>query len=127
VPQALCQFRTGDYFRHRIENERETVRVLGAPGNPIGLCIMSGANLDMLFIAPSERGRGVGERLLVDAETRMREKEVKEAYLYVALGNDGAVRFYERHGWTDVGKVDKVFEVASGTITSTVRKMLKSL
>jgi ribosomal protein S18 acetylase RimI-like enzyme len=81
----------------------------------------------MLFIAPSERGRGVGERLLVDAETRMRETEVKEAYLYVALGNDGAVRFYERHGWTDVGKVDKVFEVGSGTITSTVRKMLKSL
>jgi ribosomal protein S18 acetylase RimI-like enzyme len=127
VPHALCEFRTKDYFRRRIDNERQTVRLSGAPGKPVGLCIVSRANLDMLFVAPSERGKGVGERLLADAEARMRESGVKEAYLYVALGNDGAVRFYERHGWTDLGKVDKTFEVAGGTITHMVRKMGKSL
>jgi ribosomal protein S18 acetylase RimI-like enzyme len=127
APPALCEYRTGDYFRRRIDNERETVRVSGAPGKPIGLCIVSGANLDMLFVASSERGKGIGERLLADAEARMRESRIKEAYLYVALGNDGAVRFYARHGWTDAGKVDKVFEVAGGTITITVSKMCKGL
>ena len=103
------------------------MRVLGAPGNPIGLCIVSRANLDQLFVAPSERGKGVGERLLADAEARMRESGVKEANLYVALGNDGAFRFYERHGWTAAGEVNKVLEVASGSITIMVRKMLKGL
>jgi ribosomal protein S18 acetylase RimI-like enzyme len=106
-----------DFFRRRVDNERETVRVFGVPGKPIGLCIVSRANLDQLFVAPSERGKGVGERLLADAEARMRESGVKEAYLYVAQGNDGVVRFYERHDWTDAGKVDKVLEVAGGTIT----------
>jgi putative acetyltransferase len=127
APSALCEFRTLDYFRHRIDNERETVRVSGGPGKPIGLCIVSGANLDMLFVAPLERGKGVGERLLADAETRMHKNGVKEGYLYVALDNDRAVQFYERHGWTDAGKVDKGFEVTGGTITNTVRKMIKNL
>jgi ribosomal protein S18 acetylase RimI-like enzyme len=127
APQVLCEFRTRDYFRRRIHNERETVRVLGPPGKPIGLCMVSNANLDMLFVSPLERSKGVGERLLADAETRMRGGGVKEAYLYVAIGNDGAVRFYERHGWTKAGKVNKVFDVADGTITHKVHKMLKDL
>jgi ribosomal protein S18 acetylase RimI-like enzyme len=127
VPHALCEFRTKGYFRRRIDNERETVRVIGATGKPIALCIVSLANLDMLFVAPSERGKGVGEQLLADAEARMRESGVKEAHLYVAIKNDGAIRFYSRHGWTDAGKVDKVFQVAGGTMTNTVRKMVKGL
>ena len=127
VPHALCEFRTKGYFRRRIDNERETVRVIGAMGKPIALSIVSLANLDMLFVAPSERGKGVGEQLLGDAEARMRESGVKEAHLYVALANDGAIRFYARHGWTDAGEVDKVFKVAGGTMTNTVRKMVKGL
>lgn len=127
VPHALCEFRTEDYFRRRINKERELVRVCGAPGKPIGLCILSRANLDMLFVAASERGKGIGERLLADAEAQMRENGVKEAYLYVALGNGGAIRLYEKHGWTCAGAVDKDFEVANGTITIMVHKMLKSL
>src|SRR5262245_189831 len=127
VPQALWRFRTRDYFRRRISNDRETVHVSGPLGKPICLCIVSNANLDMLFVSPLERGKGVGERLLTDAETRMRGRGVREAYLYVAIGNDGAVRFYERQGWSKAGKVDKLFEVADGTITHEVHKMTKDL
>lgn len=126
-PQALCEFRTKDFFRRRVDNERETVRVFGAPGKPIGLCIVSHAHLDQLYVAPSERGKGVGERLLADAEARMRESGITEANLYVALGNEGAFRFYERHSWIDAGKVEKVLEVTNGSITILVCKMLKGL
>jgi hypothetical protein len=38
-----------------------------------------------------------------------------------------AIRFYERHGWTNVGKADKEFQVAGGTMTNTVAKMTKPL
>ena len=81
----------------------------------------------MLFVAASERGKGVGARLLVDAEALMRENGVKEAYLYVALRNDGAIRFYKRHRWVDAGKSNKIFEVAGGTMTDLVGKMVKTL
>jgi hypothetical protein len=57
----------------------------------------------------------------------MRESGVEEAYLYFALGNEGAIRFYRRHGWAGAGKVDKVFDVANGPITITVGKMIKDL
>ena len=124
---ALREFRTQDYFRHRTDRERDTVYVSGAPGKPVGLCIVSGGNLDMLFIAAPERGKGIGELLLADAEARMLKSGVREAYLFFALGNDGAVRFYERHGWTNVGKADKEFQVASGTIIITVGKMTKPI
>lgn len=127
APRALCEFRTSDYFLRRIDKERETVRVCGARGRPVGLCIVSYANLDMLFVAAAERGKGVGVRLLVDAEARMRENGVKEAHLYVALRNDGAIRFYKRHGWVDAGKSNKIFEVAGGTMTDLVGKMVKTL
>jgi ribosomal protein S18 acetylase RimI-like enzyme len=127
VPRALCEFRTKEYFRRRIEDERSTVHVSGSPGKPIALCIVSGANLDMLFVAPSERGKGIGEELLADAEARMKASGINEAYLYVALGNLGAIRFYERHGWADAGKIDKEFEVAGGIIKNSVLKMVKEL
>jgi hypothetical protein len=58
---ALCAFRTADYFLRRIEKERETVRVAGAPGRAIGLCIVLRANLDMLFVAASESAVRVSE------------------------------------------------------------------
>jgi ribosomal protein S18 acetylase RimI-like enzyme len=57
----------------------------------------------------------------------MKDSGIREAYLYVALGNFGAIRFYEKHGWADAGKVDKAFEVAGGTISDTVLKMVKGL
>src|SRR5262245_65143384 len=106
VPRAICEFRTEDYFRRRIDKERDTVHVCGAPGKPIALCIVSLANLDMLFVAASERGRGIGELLLADAEARMRKNGVAEAYLYVDLRNHRVIRFYERHGWINAGKAE---------------------
>jgi ribosomal protein S18 acetylase RimI-like enzyme len=127
VPRAICEFRTKEYFRHRVDKERDTVHVSGALGKPLGLCIVAKANLDMLFVASSERGRGIGEMLLADAEARMLENGVAEAYLYVDLKNHRAIRFYERHGWINAGKAEKEFQVAGGTTTNTVGKMTKPL
>jgi GNAT superfamily N-acetyltransferase len=85
VPRDVCDFRDEEYFRRRLEKEPDSVRVLGQPGNLTGLCIVHGANLDMLFIALNEQGKGLGEQLLSDAESRMRGSGLEEAYLHVAL------------------------------------------
>ena len=63
VPRDICDFRDERYFRRRLEKESDSVRVLGQPGNPTGLCIVHGANLDKLFIALNEQGKGFGEQL----------------------------------------------------------------
>jgi hypothetical protein len=57
VPRDICDFCDERYFRRRLEQERNSVRVLGQPGNLSGLCIVHGANLDMLFIALNARSR----------------------------------------------------------------------
>ena len=127
APRALCDFRDLSYFRRRLEKEFAAVRVLGILGNPLGLCIVDDSTLDMLFVARGERGKGYGEQLLNDAENSMRGNGAKEAHLYVALRNHGAIRFYLRQGWKDAGAVEKTFEVHGGTMKNQVGLMTKPL
>ncbi|HSP59642.1 MAG TPA: GNAT family N-acetyltransferase [Ornithinimicrobium sp.] len=47
-----------------------------------------------LNVAPEHQGRGLGARLLAEV------LGPGPAYLWVAQGNDRAVRFYERHGFS---------------------------
>lgn len=66
---------------------------------PIGYCILSakfGApHIHQFMVAPAERGRGIGGVMLAEALRR------GAATLKVASANEGAIRFYRRHGWQD--------------------------
>jgi GNAT superfamily N-acetyltransferase len=48
------------------------------------------------FVIASERGRGVGGRLLVAAEEVLRTQRIRQAYLFT----ETARLFFEKHGWT---------------------------
>ena len=50
-------------------------------------------------VLPDHRGRGVGRALLEAAEAEARDRGVAALDLMVAAPNDGARRFYERHGF----------------------------
>lgn len=50
-------------------------------------------------VLPEHRGKGVGERLLEAAEEEARRLGVAALDLNVAAPNEGARRFYERHGF----------------------------
>ncbi|MGH3051072.1 MAG: GNAT family N-acetyltransferase [Gaiellaceae bacterium] len=59
------------------------------------------ALLDELYVAPGERGRGIGTRLLHAAEAGCRGRGVRLLEINVDGEDTGARRFYERHGYSD--------------------------
>ncbi len=61
-----------------------------------------GGYLRLIAMLPGAEGKGLGAALLAafEAETA---KESRHAFLLVSDFNDGAQRFYERHGYARVG------------------------
>lgn len=64
---------------------------------PVAYCVMSrkfGApHIHQFMVHPELRGRGVGEKMLAEAVKR------GAVTLKVDAKNEGAIRFYKRHGW----------------------------
>jgi ribosomal protein S18 acetylase RimI-like enzyme len=52
-----------------------------------------------LFVAPEARGQGVGSALLESAEDALARAGADVVSLEAMAANDGARRFYERHGY----------------------------
>ncbi len=114
VPAELTRLRTLESFEDRLRAALPDVRVVGPPGEPLGLCIVKGDELYQLFVAPQARGAGVAAALLADAETRLAERGVETAWLACAIGNDRAAKFYEKHGWRRAGTMISQAETSAG-------------
>lgn len=61
------------------------------------------AQLEELYVRPSERGRGVGAALLVEVEARLKGLGVADLAIAVDSPDTGARRFYERAGYSCLG------------------------
>jgi GNAT superfamily N-acetyltransferase len=59
------------------------------------------AEIDELFVLPSQRGSGVGARLLEIAESEFRRVRCTSVSLQLSRDNDSARAFYHHHGYTD--------------------------
>jgi GNAT superfamily N-acetyltransferase len=59
------------------------------------------ALLDELYVAPEQRGRGLGSALLAAAEAVTRQRGGELLEINVDGGDTGARRFYERHGYVN--------------------------
>ena len=57
------------------------------------------AEVDELFVAHDMRSTGVGSRLVAQAERNLAERGLVRLQLQLAVDNDRARRFYERHGF----------------------------
>jgi GNAT superfamily N-acetyltransferase len=77
-------------------------RVLDDEGKPAREPV---GHIDMLFVEPSEWGRGIGRDMLVAAEQAMRKAGCAVGRLNVAERNP-ARSFYERHGWSVAGPAE---------------------
>lgn len=61
--------------------------------------------LDGLYVAPSEWGRGVGRALLAATLDQLRADEFRQATLWTAVDNHRPRRIYETGGWRMDGTV----------------------
>jgi ribosomal protein S18 acetylase RimI-like enzyme len=83
--------------------ERET-RVLGyawvEPAPPSLFWDLGARRADVVALAvlPGERGRGIGGELIEALKRELRAEGRDRVTLGVATGNEGAIRFYRRHG-----------------------------
>jgi GNAT superfamily N-acetyltransferase len=77
------------------------VHVAEQGGTVVGFCARNGDDLDALYVAADKRGQGVGAALLRDAQSAVDRLE-----LWTFQANEGAQRFYLRHGFVEVQRTD---------------------
>lgn len=68
----------------------------------VGLLVLDGEELEQLYLDPSWRGRGLGDRF-VDLAKKQRPEGLG---LWTFQVNGSAQRFYERHGFVAVERTD---------------------
>lgn len=75
----------------------------GTTDEPIRSQISGCPNLEDLFVVPQYRSKGVGSRLLQEAEVRVQQEGYNRIGLGVAVDNAGARRRYQQQGYEDAG------------------------
>ena len=127
VPAELTRLRTLEGFRETLQADLSPVRVVGPVGQPLGLCVVKGDELYLLFVAAEARGSGVAAALVADAENQLRENGVEKAWLACAIGNLRAAKFYEKCGWRRTGNMINYAETPEGTFAIEVWRYEKLL
>jgi GNAT superfamily N-acetyltransferase len=127
VPVELTRRRTLESFGDRLRAALPNVRVIGPLGAPVGFCIVSGDELNQLFVSAQSRGSGVAAALIGDAEARLFANGVETAWLGCAIGNDRAARFYEKCGWRRAGVMVEHLETSEGLFPLEVWRYEKSM
>jgi GNAT superfamily N-acetyltransferase len=90
-----------DYFASHIVEHCE-LWVAEDDGALAGILVLRGKFVDHLYVEPGLTGRGIGSALLAVAK---RERP-RGLALWAFETNTGARRFYERHGFGEVGRTD---------------------
>lgn len=60
------------------------------------------AQLDELYVVPDLRGDGIGTRILEQVLDSLTTRGIREMHINVDEIDDGARRFYERHGFVNI-------------------------
>lgn len=115
VPAGLTAARTPDAFGERTPARVGDTMVAEVDGALVGFTMVTGDEVEQLFVDPSSHGTGIAAPLLAVAEQQVAAAGHDIAWLAVVVGNARARAFYEKHGWRDAG--DLPYEVSAGATT----------
>lgn len=112
--------RRAEWFDRQIVSGAQ-ILVADADG-VVGFCLIGPSNDDgwgevyAIYVHPEEWGRGHGYRLIIAAESRLREQGFDRMLLWVVDSNRRARTFYERQGWA-LGKPIRIEEIGGVQVT----------
>lgn len=101
VRRAHSDQEVRDWFSRVVVRRYETW-VAVVDGRVVGLLVLNDAELEQLYLDPSWRGQGLGDRFVALAK-QLRPGGLA---LWTFQVNGPAQRFYERHGFTVVARTD---------------------
>ena len=100
-----------DEWRNRLS---EPVFIAFQDGEPVGIMglirqrsskMAHRATIIMVYIGRSLRGTGLAERLLDVVVDHARQIGIRQLELFVSAENAAAIRFYQRQGFSEVGRI----------------------
>ncbi|HXH78458.1 GNAT family N-acetyltransferase [Nocardioides sp.] len=113
VPDGLTALRTPTAFHERTSDRvADTTVAVGLSDGLLGFVMVSGDEVEQVFVGRAARGTGLAVLLLTEGERLVAAAGHDEAWLAVVAGNARARRFYEKSGWHDAG--DLPYEVSAG-------------
>ena len=123
VPESLVAARTPDSFAPRVPDRIDDVTVAVIDGVVVGFVMVTGDEVEQVYVDRAARGGGAAAALLADAVRQVGAAGHATAWLAVVPGNARARRFYEREGWADDGPLDYEVTVAGATLVVPCRRM----
>ncbi|KAA6456929.1 ribosomal-protein-alanine N-acetyltransferase [Acidobacteria bacterium AB60] len=73
-------------------------------GFAIAALISPEAELESIAVMQSHQGGGVGRTLLAELQRQLQSRGISEITLEVRASNIAALRFYQAHGFTEIGR-----------------------
>jgi ribosomal protein S18 acetylase RimI-like enzyme len=92
----------GEWMEHFVTRKLELWIAEGSDDRCVGILVLDDEWIDQLYVEPQLTDRGIGGQLLSVAK-RERPDGLR---LWTFVSNDGAQRFYERHGFVEVERTD---------------------
>jgi len=95
---------TNETLRNALRDPAYLVLLSDDTGFLLGWHVGEEAELARLGVLQSERGRGIGLALVLQALEEWQIRGVSSVFLEVRASNTGAIRLYERAGFTTIGQ-----------------------
>jgi GNAT superfamily N-acetyltransferase len=90
------------FLRGQLDEPADELWLAEHDGDPVAMMVLQSDWLHSLYVAPGRTGRGLGTVLLDLAKSR----RPRRLGLWVFQSNQGARRFYRRHGFVEVRRTD---------------------
>ena len=127
VPDELLAIRTPESFHERATACLAATTVADHDGTVAGFIMVTGDEVEQVYVDARHRGSGVAGALLAAAESQVASHGHRQAWLAVVAGNTRARRFYERSGWRDEGPFEHAAPAPGGTVAVPAHRYVKDV